>query len=175
MPRLESLNVLIKLPFLELAGKWSPDTSERDAAWELYVELLTRITVVELGPTEGTLREALSSLYALFPITREVLRRYGPAVSKPKRSGELSLATIAVAILNYGLRPFLAKWHPELLAPDAARPADVSAVEHERKWQHAGELRTQLTEMQTWISAYAHTLGEAAGVTPLLPESPKRA
>lgn len=52
-------------------------TGERDAAWELYVEVVTRIAVVELKPGEGSLREALSSLSSPFATTRDILRKYG--------------------------------------------------------------------------------------------------
>jgi hypothetical protein len=36
-----------------LSGTWEPDQAERDAAWELYVELVTRIAVAQLGPGGG--------------------------------------------------------------------------------------------------------------------------
>lgn len=34
----------------KLSGTWEPDSAERAAAWELYVELVTRISVVPLTP-----------------------------------------------------------------------------------------------------------------------------
>ena len=37
----------------EAAGHWEPDQAERDAAWELYVELVTRIAVSQLGSGGG--------------------------------------------------------------------------------------------------------------------------
>jgi hypothetical protein len=61
---LKSVEVNLSLPFGVggLRGVWQPDQEEQKAAWEMYVELITRIAVVELGPSEGLLREALSSL-----------------------------------------------------------------------------------------------------------------
>ena len=38
----------------------------------MYIELVTRIAVIELRPEEGLLREALSSLYSLFDTTRKI-------------------------------------------------------------------------------------------------------
>lgn len=43
----------------EISGTWEPDEAERRAAWELCVELITRVAVVKLGTAEGLLREAL--------------------------------------------------------------------------------------------------------------------
>ncbi|MDQ2709864.1 MAG: hypothetical protein M3Z25_20555 [Actinomycetota bacterium] len=98
-----------------MSGTWEPDRAQRDAVWELYVELVTRIAVVPLQPGHGVLREALTSLYQLFRITREILRKYGPAVAcPPRKSGQFRFGYLAVWMLNAALRPVLAQWHPEL-------------------------------------------------------------
>jgi hypothetical protein len=70
----KQVQVKLTIPFVgEVSGTWEPDQAERHAAWELYVELVTRVAVVELGPEEGLLREALSSLHALCEVA-EILR-----------------------------------------------------------------------------------------------------
>jgi hypothetical protein len=70
-----SRNVELTLPFLgKVSGQWAPDEAERQAAWEMYVELATRITIQPLAPGEGLLREALTSYYSLFATTRTILR-----------------------------------------------------------------------------------------------------
>src|ERR1035438_3876391 len=94
--------VKISLPgFGGIEGSWAPDDRERDASWELYVELVTRIAVVELKPGEGSLREALASLYSLFATTRDILRKYGPVVGRPSGRSDISFGYIAVTVLNY--------------------------------------------------------------------------
>ncbi len=171
MPKLTSMRVNLKLPYLaDVEGTWEPDDRERDASWELYVELVTRIAVVPLGPEEGRIREALNSLYSLFETTRGILRKYGPAVARPKGGHELSLGYIAVAVLNGALRPLLAKWHPLLLEYENRRPSDVSPVEHERGWEHANQLREELERTREALVAYANQLAEAAEVPSLLPQ-----
>lgn len=72
----------------KLSGEWRPDQAERDAACERYVELVTRIAVVPMSAGHGIRREALTSLYQLFGVTREILRKYGAAQAKPPRKGE---------------------------------------------------------------------------------------
>ena len=104
--------VSINLPFGIGGAEWEADPTERRAAWSLYVELVTRVAVQPLGREEGVLREALSSLHSLFGTTRQVLREAGPDVGTSRES----LGGIAIAVLNRGLRPFLAKWHPLLQA-----------------------------------------------------------
>jgi hypothetical protein len=170
----QELKVSLGLPFGlgSISGTWGPDDAERRAAWEMYVELVTRISVEPLGPEEGLLRETLGSLYSLFGSTRDILRRYGPEVATPKRGHELSFGAIAVTVLNRALRPLLARWHPELGHYESTRPAEVSPLDHERNWGKARELRAALEELRRTLVAYAELLGTVAGV-PSLVEGPE--
>jgi hypothetical protein len=167
----KQVEVKLTIPFVgEVSGTWEPDEAERNAAWELYVELVTRVAVVELGPGKGLLREALTSLHELFGITRDILRRYGPSVAPKAKQDTISFGGLAVAILNGALRPLLASWHPALGAYEAARPVQVSPMEHERAWAQAGELRGELAATRQVLTEFARTLGEVAGAALLLPE-----
>lgn len=157
------IGVGINLPGFAVSTKWVPNDAERTAAWELLVELVTRTTVTPLGPDEGVLREALTSVYSLFGVTREVLRRNGPEVARDKGNGNPSLATIAAVILNTVLRPLLSTWHPALTACEAERPVDVGAVQWERQWSQAPELRQALNDVRQVLRNYIDVLGEAAG------------
>jgi hypothetical protein len=175
--RPKQVQVKLAIPFLgELSGTWEPDEAERRAAWELYIELVTRVAVVQLGPTEGLLREALSSLREIFAVTREILRRYGPAVAPKSSEDGLSFGYLAVGVLNGALRPLLAVWHPTLAAYEATRPAGTSPVDWERQWARAEELRDELAATRKLLVEFAQTLGEVAGAASLLPEGaePKR-
>jgi hypothetical protein len=96
MPKLTSVKVALNIPYLGgIEGTWEPDETEQRAAWDMYVELVTRISVVELRPGEGLLHEALSSLYSLFETTRKILREYGPSIARPKGGNELSFGYLA--------------------------------------------------------------------------------
>src|SRR5437016_864259 len=53
----KSVQVGLNLYFLQISGTWEPNEDERKAAWELHVELVTRIAVVPLGADDGLLRE----------------------------------------------------------------------------------------------------------------------
>lgn len=170
MPRLEQLTVSLKLPILgQITGTWAPDDAERDAAWEMYVELATRVTVVPLTADQGLLREALTSLYSLFATTRTILRHHGPRIARPGRGGDLSFAYLALAVLNGALRPLLTRWHPELTAHEQQRPPERSVVDWERAWPHAAQLREELEATRQTLIDYADLLAEVADVPPLHP------
>lgn len=65
----------IKAPFLEM--EWKPQDEDKAAAWELYIELLTRITTQPLAANHGDEQTALSSVYAIFGLTRDVMKNNG--------------------------------------------------------------------------------------------------
>jgi hypothetical protein len=152
--------VSVSLPFGIGSMAWKVDTTERKAAWSLYVELVTRIAVQPLEVDQGLVREAMNSLYSLFGTTREVLKAAGPNVGASRDS----VGGIAIAVLNNGLRPFLAKWHPLLQAWEARRPLGVSPKEHEQSWSEEPKLRSELEVLRGGLEDYAKALAVIAGV-----------
>jgi hypothetical protein len=165
----QSVTVGIALPFGlgNISGVWAPDETQRDASWEMYVELVTRISVARLGADEGLISESLSSLYSLFGTTREILRKYGPGVAKVPRRANQSFGSIALAILNRVLRPVLAKWHPLLLDHEAARPDGVSQADWERSWSRSQEIRDVLDNVRGTLVQYADLLATVADISPI--------
>lgn len=134
----------LKLTLGFLEAEFKPQDSDRNAAWELYVELLTRITTQYLSPDDGDETAALDSVHALFPLTRDILRKHG--------SGAGEFAKIAIPVLNQVLRPFASKWHRLCLAkafdaPDGRR-----------------EFRVELAALQRMLRAYTRALGAMAAI-----------
>lgn len=128
-----------------LQGVWNPNPAEQAGAWDLLVELVTRVAVVGLGEEEGRLDAALGSYAAIFEAGRTALQRHGPTVATQRR-GELSLALIVAHLLNRVLRPVTAWWHPrvtELGDDDAAL------------------LRRTLTALSSLVTEYARVLARA--------------
>ncbi|MGB3561259.1 MAG: hypothetical protein WBF52_07770 [Geitlerinemataceae cyanobacterium] len=152
--------VSVNLPFGIGGAEWEADITERKAAWALYVELVTRITVESLQSDEGLLREALNSLYSMFAITRQILREAGPDVGISHNS----VGGIAIAVLNRGLRPFLSKWHPLLQAWEAQRLPTTSPKEYEKNWSQEPELRQELQLLSEELDEYVKALAEIVGV-----------
>jgi hypothetical protein len=158
--------VTINIPFLNIASAtWEADETERRAAWSLYVELVTRISVQSLDWGQGIMREALNSLYSLFGTTREILKAAGPGVGASSHS----VGGIAIMVLNEKLRPFLSKWHPELQIWEAECDREekyekLSIKERERAWPQEPTLRGELAQLRSDLAQYAEALAEIAGV-----------
>jgi hypothetical protein len=132
----------INLGFLE--GDFDPRDPDRGAAWDLYVELLTRVTTQGLAPEDGDEKTALDSVHAIFPLTREILRRHG--------SGGGEFAKLAIPVLNQIIRPFTAKWHRRSLA-GAFQDAN-----------HCREFRAELAALQVLLRGYTRALAAMAAV-----------
>jgi hypothetical protein len=154
-------HITVSLPFGIGSASWEADPTERNAAWELYVELVTRVAVQSLNPQEGLVREAMNSLYSLFGSTREILRKAGPNVG----ASHDSVGGIAIAVLNNGLRPFLSKWHPLLLEWEEQKAVGVSPQAHEKAWDKELIARGELDALRQDLEQYSNALAEIAGVT----------
>jgi hypothetical protein len=135
----------VKTPILEL--DWEPSDFDKDAAWDLYVELLTRITTQMLKEYHGREEAALNSVYQIFPLTRTTLKAYGRKAENYTR--------IAIIVLNQIIRPFTTKWH---------RLSEQGAFKDEKK---CAEFRKDLAVLQVKLRAYTSLLSELAGVEDL--------
>lgn len=137
--------IKIKAPYLEM--DWKPTEPDKDAAWELYVELLTRTATQQLGDQEGDEQAALISVYSLFPTTRTIIQKHG--------RGCIEFTKIAVVILNQIVRPFTAKWHKN------------SKQQGFNSDEVRFEFRKELTELQELLRIYTKMLADMAGVEDL--------
>ena len=128
--------------FLEI--ELSFNDTDKKAAWQLYVELLTRITTQPLTEFSGDEKSALTSIYSIFPATRDILKNQG--------SSCVQFTKIAIVILNQVIRPFSAKWHKKSLE---------GAFEHQSE---CSEFRNELLELQNQLINYTGMLSDIAGV-----------
>lgn len=132
------------------------DDESRNVARHLFVETVTRVSTQPLKDDEGVTREALTSLYSLFSITRDTLKSSRPSAPA---TGGLTVEHLAITMLNQELRPFLSKWHPRLRTFEQARP-DAT----ESDWPQNTACRAELRDVQARILGYAMGFARLAGV-----------
>ncbi len=135
-------NLKINLGFAEM--EFQPQDEDRDAAWEMYIELLTRITTQALPLESGDELTALKSIHSLFPTTREIIKRH-------KRHAQ-EFTKIAIIVLNQVVRPFTAKWHKLSLQQAFDDP------------EMCRQFRQELEALQQQLIHYTAMLGDMAGV-----------
>ena len=135
----------INTGFLEM--QWGPNDHDKDAAWEMYIELLTRISTQHLQPDHGDEKTALDSIHALFGLTRQILKIRGRHCNE--------FAKIAIVVLNQVVRPFTARWHKKSLG---------GAFEDQTQCR---EFRQELSQLQRRLRQYTKMLAHMAGVEDL--------
>ena len=135
-------NIKLNVGFMEAEFEAKPD--DQEAAWEMYVELITRTLTQELRDEDGDEKTALDSVHSLFPITREILKSKG-------RKCE-AFTKIAVIVLNQIVRPFTAKWHKLEIEGAFDSPAKCK------------EFREELKQLQSKMRGYSAMLASIAGV-----------
>jgi len=135
----------IKPSYLEMDFKFVD--ADKKAAWDLYIELLTRITAQMLPEEYGDEEGVLESIHSLFKTTRDVLKANGPAC--------VQVTKIAVVVLNQKIRPFTSKWHKHALKGGF------------RYSTQNKEFRTELAELQIELKNYTKMLADMAGVEDL--------
>ena len=137
--------IKLNLKFAELEFK--PNPQYEIAAWNMYVELITRVSTQSLLPEHGDEKSALDSIYKLFSITREILHDYGMKCN--------DFTKLAIVVLNQVIRPFTSKWHKVCLAGAFSDP------------EHCKNFRIELEELQEKLRAYTNLLANMAKVEDL--------
>lgn len=135
----------ITTPFLDM--EWKPQDEDKAAAWELYIELLTRITTQPLDDMHGDEKAALDSIYNLFPLTRQIIK------NNTRNCTEFT--KIAIVVLNQIIRPFTAKWHRLSIHGAFSTP------------NQCAEFRHELIAVQKILRTYTRMLADMAEVEDL--------
>ncbi len=120
--------------------------SDRSAAWEIYIELSTRVISKELPFRDGEEKSALDSVYAFFKEARATLR---------KHPGAVLTAVIVTSLLNTVIRKFTAKWHALSVAGQLSGNDDCRR-----------SFRSELESLQMKIAPYGEALRVLAGDFP---------
>lgn len=138
-------NVKLNIGFAEV--EFYPTEDDQTAAWDMYVELITRITTQPLAKGDGDEETALASVYNMFGITRDILKTKGRQAQQ--------FTKIAVIVLNQIIRPFSAKWHKKKLegAFDSLEECNM--------------FRNELYVLQNQLKCYSHLLADLAKVEDL--------
>lgn len=126
-----------------LAMELTPQDHDRDAAWEMYIELLTRVTTQALPAEHGDEQAALTSIYSLFSTTRNIIKHHSRHAKE--------FTKIAIVVLNQIVRPFTAKWHKHALANDFKNKIVCN------------KFRKELLVLQQDLRIYTAMLGDMAG------------
>ncbi len=139
-----------ELQALALDEVYEPNEDDREAAWIIYTELCTRVSVAPLKYKEGDEVAALTSIYNVFTKSRELIAERG-------RSAHHFSATTR-QMFEQHVRPFTGYWHGKkedgsLRNHDVRRAFRQALRELQPKLERFANLLQVLTDSQTKFSS----------------------
>lgn len=119
MPVITEGGFTLNFGVVQLGGKLSEQ--DRQCAWKLYAEIVTRVSVSgkrrdeSCGDLSGeVLIESLESLHAFFREARQIMKEF--PVGKLKEKNQSHLGILIHDLLAEVLRPFLERWQADFRA-----------------------------------------------------------
>lgn len=134
----------LRLNLKFLSADFTPLHSDEEAAWEMYVYMITTVLTQRLEPEQGVEEAALTSVYKLFQNTRDILIRRGRNAQR--------FSKIAVVILNQIVRPFTAEWHKKSVKGAFKEPEECE------------NFRSELGKLQDELKKYSALLAYMSNV-----------
>ena len=114
MPVFSKGSFSVNLGIVSIGGELSEE--DRQCAWELYCELVSRVSLMGKEDKRGELvftgeiyDQSLDSLYGFFREARALMRRY-PVGRVAAGGAQDHLGFFIAALLEVVIRPFLEKW-----------------------------------------------------------------
>lgn len=129
------------------------ERANKAAAWDLYVELMTRIYGKNLELQTGREISAITMIYILSTEFRDVLKRHGRACAPS--------AKIVFTLLNKHLHPFAVKWQRKLdegyLMPEVKKGRDAF---NDAATKRNENFLNEWAELQAALKPYIRQLAE---------------
>lgn len=147
------------IPFMGGGITFDVTRPDREVAWKLYVQFVTRKAAVPFDEEHDVIKEVFDSLFELFRESRSLLLELPTDVA----TREEGVASLVIRVLNGGVRPVLTRWQADFRAWwDAAladnRNAGRSPQEIQRDYPKYDDLVSSIAEMNTELSKFADEL-----------------
>ena len=159
-------NFSINLGVFKVGGDFSDD--DRQCAWELYTEIVTRLAVHGRSNLDVSLEEqfkgellteSLSSLYAFFRKMRGIMRKF--PVGKIECTDEYHLGKFTCAIMNDMLRPFLERWQGDFrhwIDVESRKRSNVSPFLIQKDYPQIEAFLEDWSNLRSLMQSVAQTL-----------------
>lgn len=162
MPVISEGNFSINFGVVKLGGKLSE--YDRQCAWHLYTEIITRVAVSGKRRDETcsdfsgeVLAESFASLHTFFRETRCIMKEF--PVGKLKEKHQSHLGILIHDLLADVLRPFLEKWQADFRAWWGQQ--DINTMfwfEAQKKYPKYKELLQDWTDLRKLMREVEHKL-----------------
>jgi hypothetical protein len=135
-----------------------PNRTDRQVAYSIWVELSTRKIGLPIDFEHDVIVEIYDSWYALFSVTRELLKSV-PA-NKVRHDSTQKIVNLSIEVLNEGLRPHLTTWQArfrrwyELEISKANGDVVLAPQDIQRKFPQWQELQSDMERVNQFLMNY---------------------
>ncbi|PNP99320.1 hypothetical protein [Sphingobium sp. SA916] len=154
--------------------KLRPNNTDRQVAYQVWVELSTRKIGLEIDLEHDVVSEIYDSWHTFFGVTRDLIKSV--PVTKVTDKSTQKIINMSIAVLNEGLRPHLTRWQARFRGwfqhqMDQAERKGLEPQLVQRDFPAFAELQADLLQVNARLIAYraamrALVYGEAGGQTP---------
>lgn len=182
MPVMHKGSFSINLGIVAVGGELSE--ADRQCAWELYCELVSRVALVGKQDARGELvfigelySDSLDSVHAFFREARALMRRYPVGrISGDDRRNHLGF--FIAALLEVAIRPFLEKWqatYRHWWRRSTDSDPGRSPFERQQAFAHLDAMLADWRELRRFCRAAAKELTETFDLPDVMALEPPRA
>jgi hypothetical protein len=146
--------------------KIKPNCDDRQIAYKLWVELSTRKIGLPIDFENDVIPEIYASWYSFFKLTRDLIKDI-PVSRLAKSQSTRQLVTIAIDVLNEGLRPHLTRWQARFRQWYQAESKKDQATglapqELQKRFPDYDQLTQNMKEVNQRLINYRETLRKIA-------------
>lgn len=143
-----------------------PNDTDRQIAYQIWVELSTRKIGLEIDPDDDVIAEIYDSWHTFFTVTRDLIKDV--PVSRIRRRDTEKIIQLSIDVLNVGLRPHLTKWQARFRRwygrqLDNSGSADLAPQDIQKQYPGYRELIDDLLIVNQRLIAYRAKMKELIG------------
>lgn len=146
--------------------KIKPNYQDMQIAYKLWVELSTRKIGLKIDLDNDVIDEIYNSWYEFFRLTRELIKSI-PVSKIRKDESTKKLVSIAIEVLNKGIRPHLTKWQARFrkwhnMETQKEENNNLSPQDIQKKYPEYEELTKEMREVNQKLLKYRTILRQLA-------------
>lgn len=148
--------------------KLSPNVTDQQIAYKIWVELSTRKIGIPIDVTNDVISELYDSWFNFFSVTRELIKDV--PVQKFRRNDTEKIVNLSIEVLNQGVRPHLTlwqarfrRWYENQLRLE--ENADVYPQDIQKNFPQFSELVHDLLKVNKQLINYRQKMYEIVTVT----------
>lgn len=151
----------VKLGIGENTITFTPEYSDREIAYKLWVELSTRKLGLPINLDEDVIVELYNSWYDFFGVARELIKEF--PITKLNNDNEKDLVEITIELLNDVLRNHLTKWQAKFRKwyneeLESSYNIDLTPQKIQEKYEEYEELTEDMIKINNNLKYYQDIL-----------------